>query len=340
MSLPVPISDPQPPGASQERRWAGEGGTGRALPVWQLRSLAAVMAAFHAMGLIGFFAHVDAIEPIWLWTVTGGGVVVCASIAIYFTRAALRREPVSRVEVQVLKLLMLLPLVVNVLILVPDLLAGQDIGSAIAGMYIACVLLVLFACLPVLPLLMRFRARCGETDEAWTPHLAPSDERSAALLGLCLLVGGWTAFAGSIAMWAGDPRSVTLYHGTEHRTPDLIDALSFGVLMQPIGMILGFLGALIAATIPSITRTDRSVPLIFLPIFGAGVLGCLIDPLVGVCGAGAMSVVMPVAAWRTCRIIPPGRCQKCAYDLTDNATVVCPECGAPVASDTAWPFRT
>jgi hypothetical protein len=192
----------------------------------------------------------------------------------------------------------------------------------------------------VLPLLMRFRARCGETDEAWTPHLAPSDERSAALLGLCLLVGGWTAFAGSIAVWATDPWSVSLHHDPQYQTPGILDALSFGVLTQPIGIVFGLIGAVIAATIPANTRADRSVPLIFLPIFSAGVLGCLIDPLAGVCGAAAMGVVMPMIAWRTCRIIPPGRCQKCAYDLTDNATGVCSECGTPVSPDTVWPFRT
>lgn len=27
---------------------------------------------------------------------------------------------------------------------------------------------------------------------------------------------------------------------------------------------------------------------------------------------------------------PPGRCPKCRYDLTDNVTGTCPECGTPV----------
>ena len=31
--------------------------------------------------------------------------------------------------------------------------------------------------------------------------------------------------------------------------------------------------------------------------------------------------------WHRDRRIPPGHCQKCGYDLTDNVSGVCPECG-------------
>lgn len=311
------------------------------MPVWQLRELAFIMAAFHGMGLIGFFANVDVIEPIGLWLIVGSGAAVCVCIAILFARAALREGPIERVEVKALGVLILLPLVVGALIGIAGLIDGSNRLETIAAMLLASMLLVVFACLPVLPLLTRFRARLGESDESWTPHLAAYNERGVALLGVCIVVGGWTAFAGSIAMWAIDPWSVDLKASyPEYRTPGIVDALSFGVLMQPIGMFLGFIGAVIVATVPNNTRMDRSVPLIFLPIFVAGVLGCLIDPRVGVLAAASMGVVMPVIAWRTCRIIPPGRCQKCAYDLTDNATGVCPECGALILPDTVWPFRT
>ena len=28
--------------------------------------------------------------------------------------------------------------------------------------------------------------------------------------------------------------------------------------------------------------------------------------------------------------VPPGRCRKCEYDLTDNTSGICPECGTPI----------
>lgn len=41
---------------------------------------------------------------------------------------------------------------------------------------------------------------------------------------------------------------------------------------------------------------------------------------------------LPTAAfwWRDRRLIPPGHCQRCAYDLMGNVSGVCPECGRRV----------
>ena len=45
-------------------------------------------------------------------------------------------------------------------------------------------------------------------------------------------------------------------------------------------------------------------------------------------------VMLPLAAgtavlWYRDRHPPPGRCQRCGYDLTGNVSGKCPECGAP-----------
>jgi hypothetical protein len=157
-----------------------------------------------------------------------------------------------------------------------------------------------------------------------------------------VLVGGWTAFAASIAMWAADPGSVSMTRGLRY-TPDIVYALGFAAMAQPLGMLLGTLAAFVVAVVPAGTRTDRSVPLIFLPMFVVGAIGSLFDPLLGLFAAGFIGVLMSVVASRTCRIIPQGHCQKCGYDLTGSATgtgVVCPECGSAVVPERVWPFRT
>ena len=48
-------------------------------------------------------------------------------------------------------------------------------------------------------------------------------------------------------------------------------------------------------------------------------------------------VAVPTAFlwWRDRHRIPPGRCQKCGYNLTGNVSGVCPECGTPTPRSTA-----
>lgn len=347
MSLPVPISDPQPPEASQERRWAGEGGAGRALPVWQLRMLAAVMAAFHAMGMVGFFAPVvnDGSAPsssaglVWKWLIVGIGVSIASAIAAVMTRSALKAKPIGSSDCRLLVLLLVLPVLVNVLLSLVLLCTTSEPRFFIGVLVIGTAVLAVFACLPVYILLRRFRVRLGDSDAVWTPHRASNGGRCDALIGLSVLVGGWTAFGGALTMSITDPWGL-ISHGPSTTKTSFLAAFGVGVLAQPVGMLLGAIGCVVVAVVPVGTRTDRSVPLIFLPVFFVGVLGSLFDPLLGIFAAGTVAVLMTIVAWRTCRIIPPGRCQKCAYDLADNATGVCPECGVPVASDTVWPFRT
>lgn len=37
-----------------------------------------------------------------------------------------------------------------------------------------------------------------------------------------------------------------------------------------------------------------------------------------------------VGWWRRCRHMPPGLCRRCRYDLRENASGRCPECGTPI----------
>ena len=43
-----------------------------------------------------------------------------------------------------------------------------------------------------------------------------------------------------------------------------------------------------------------------------------------------VAVIPSSIGWRRYRRPPPGRCQKCGYDLTGNVTGVCPECGTEI----------
>lgn len=44
-----------------------------------------------------------------------------------------------------------------------------------------------------------------------------------------------------------------------------------------------------------------------------------------------LATMLPTALlwWLDRRIIQPGHCRKCGYDLTGNVSGVCPECGMP-----------
>lgn len=44
-----------------------------------------------------------------------------------------------------------------------------------------------------------------------------------------------------------------------------------------------------------------------------------------------LAVPTAVLFYRDRRRIPPGHCRKCGYNLTGNASGVCPECGAKIA---------
>lgn len=330
MSLPTPIPDPPPRVPGRERRWADGEASGWALPIRQLRVLGAAMAGFHALAMIGFFVRPESHVPVWAaWPIVGTGAAAAGVIALFLANAALHARPVARSEVGALRVLMVLPLAVHLALGGVVFVFDPDIMTMVGWLVFGTMLLLIFACLPVYGLRHRFNARLGASDDAWTPHLATKGDRGTALLGLCVLAGGWTAFAGALAGWVVDPWSV-MFTARPYHKPGVLDALSYAVLAQPFGMFFGLCAAAIVATLPSNTRMDRSVPLIFLPTFGAGVVGSMIDPILGILGAGAAGVVMAGVAWRTQRVIPPGLCQRCAYDLTDNAAGVCPECGTPV----------
>lgn len=46
-----------------------------------------------------------------------------------------------------------------------------------------------------------------------------------------------------------------------------------------------------------------------------------------------LSLIPTAYLWYKDRRIPRGHCQKCGYDLTGNASGVCPECGTSIAVD-------
>ena len=334
MSLPTPIQDPPPRVPGRERRWADTEGPGWALPVHQLRVLGAAMAAFHALAMIGVFVMPDGEVPMWaVWPIVGTGAATAMAVAVILARAALHAEPVARYEISSLQTLLVLPLAVHFGLGSVVLVFDPDVATVVGWVVFGAMLLLIFACLPVFLLCQRLALRLGASDASWTPHLASGANRNAALVGVCVLVGGWTAFAGALGAWTVNVGSILFY--PSHGKTGLIDALSLAVFFQPVGMLLGFFASVVVSTLPSNTRMDKAVPLIFLPTFGAGVVGSMIDPVLGVLGAGAAGVVMAGVAWRTQRVIPPGLCQKCAYDLTDNAAGVCPECGTPVPDDDA-----
>ncbi len=48
-----------------------------------------------------------------------------------------------------------------------------------------------------------------------------------------------------------------------------------------------------------------------------------------------LAAIPTVILWRRDRMIPPGHCQICGYDLTGNTTGVCSECGTTADSHAA-----
>lgn len=49
---------------------------------------------------------------------------------------------------------------------------------------------------------------------------------------------------------------------------------------------------------------------------------------------GLIAIPTAYLFWRN-RRYPPGHCQRCGYDLTENVSAVCPECGVAVVTRSA-----
>ena len=88
--------------------------------------------------------------------------------------------------------------------------------------------------------------------------------------------------------------------------------------------------------------TGRTPPGWFYSYFVSFEPGMLLWPTTAPSKGGWKGVVIPLwipfvvtagfaaVSWRRLRARLPGRCQNCAYDLTGNASGVCPECGTAI----------
>mgnify|MGYP003633405601 CR=1 FL=1 len=316
----TPGTEPEPGVVSGTTR--GPLSRPRALTNWQIRLLCVGLALAQVVtgaGLwLGLPVAAGATAHHWL---AGLSAIVAATAVVLFSMAWLVGGPVSRVERNTIVALAINPvwgMVIGLMIQGPDEAQEYDTyATFLIGVFGGLVVLHL---IPAVIMLFAVHWRLGSTDADWSPHEASNGDKGVALLGLSIMTGGWTAALGLIGTFV-------VYGGGSFDSTDLPGLLVALAFVQGFGMVLGLFAAVVSSTIPASTRLDRSVPRIFLPAMGTGVIGSAIFPLLGIPAAAITLLIMCIVTRRTCRLYPEGHCQHCNYDLAGLAEPVCPECG-------------
>lgn len=125
------------------------------------------------------------------------------------------------------------------------------------------------------------------------------------LLGIAVSLGVWSMI--EIRSSSGT-RVLTLQDGCIHlfKTPFASDELEFGwAFFEPPSF---------ASSWRWIATRERWRPYVIVPLYPFALVAALVT----------------IICWHH---IPPGHCQKCGYNLTGNASGICPECGTRIEQE-------
>lgn len=325
----IPQLNPDRPPLKERQHWDAPTRTPALMPA-QVRLLALGFASFQMLTVAGVWGLLLQIEPDWpgwyiglAWLSTA----IAAAGVVFFLAQLLNRVPISRNEPRAM-----IALLVNFLwpVFPTGFIALRiehndpfplDELYTVVAVPIAFVCIVVFHGFPALSIASALRKRIGDDDRLWLPHQSDGPSRKNALIGMSMLVGGWTAAVGVFA-YIG-PRGVFAYGGVRELIY-MLGAMNFAFAG---GMMGGLVAALFTATIPKNTRFDRSIPRIFIPVMVIGILCSLWNPMGGALGAIVTGLYMSISVRNGHKLIPLGLCQKCAYNLQGLGEHRCPECG-------------
>jgi len=291
-----------------------------ALMVRHLRFLLVGVAVFQTLTLFGVWRLVASDAELSLWISGTIATLIALGCAVASLIRLLQPKPVNRAEILTGAALAFNPLWPGVPIITESLIRDPS-SPEVSYTFIAAICMLFFHAFPGAILFVSLHRRLGSDDEHWSPTQTESGPRSVGLMGMSILIGGWTAAYGLLAFFAVQ---AILYAPTIEEIVLGLGSLNFALAA---GMALGFLSSLFSATLPSNTHLDRAIPWLFAPPFVAGVVASAINPMAGALAAGAAIIVSSFTVSGRFKLIPIGLCQSCAYDISGIDSDTCPECG-------------
>lgn len=331
----IPHLNPERP--EESKRPGGErlaGSRALVLTNQHVRVLCVGFAAFETATIAGLWGmQVDFAWPVWHMVLAAMSAAISVVGLAYFLGRLRSGTPISDREPRVLLALLinfLWPSIPTVFVAAfvphPDPFLFEEPFSQVVGVVLATICVAVFHGIPALVLFRALRARVGRDDSYWTQDTYGTSGRSAVLLGLSMMVGGWTATMGVVLY--GIVQVVFIQLGFDWLSArEIVFVLGAMNFVYVFGMAAGFVMALFTATIPSDTQMDKTVPRLFGTTFVIGSLASIFHPLVGALAAAFTAVAISFSVRKRYPLIELGNCQRCRYNLHGLGSPVCPECG-------------
>jgi len=315
----------------------------KALPLIQIRLLIIALAAWQCITVFGVW-NIEAPRAILrvadiaslVAGIVAGAITLLTLINIARARPVTRAEPVLMWLLAINTVWPAFAIGVFALagMLIPSLSARWEMEATPPGALIPTLVLIAIGSgvlhgLPALVLGIRLRLAVGCLPEDWYAHRATHDNRFNAIMGVSIVAGGWAGGAGLLGFLIRDS-----FSGETREAISI--ALVFG---EGFGAFLGLLAGVFLALIFGQTRLDRSIPVVFGTGIAFGIVGSVLFFVGGIATASIGVFAAAIFARHRYKLIPPGQCQRCAYDLSGIDADACPECGTEFTPAPSRPER-